>query len=180
MKRGIALVGLLLIAVLAWLGVHGRSHEAPPTGPAAADTTGAGFRAVMLYFADDSGDSLVSESREMIEQTDLHERVATLVDELARGPGGGHALAVVPAGTRALRVFLDDRGLLTLDLSGEFRSAFRGGSSAEALAVASLTRTLAANLPEMKRLMLVCEGAPIGSLGGHVPLDRPLDAADWP
>jgi len=69
---------------------------------------------------------------------------------------------------------------MKLDLSRAFRQDFRGGSSAEYLAVASLVRTLGANLPEVKRVLLVCGGAPIVSLGGHLPLDRPLDVADWP
>jgi spore germination protein GerM len=181
MKRRRAWIGLLLIAVLAWLGIRwARRADSPaPSAGAPADTATAGFRAVTLWFADDSGDSLVSESREIIEQSDLHERVATLVDELARGPSS-RGVAVVPTGTRLLHVYLNERGLLTLDLSGAFRSGFQGGSSAEALAVASLVRTIAASLPEMKQLLVVCEGAPIGSIGGHVPLDRPVDVADWP
>ena len=89
-------------------------------------------------------------------------------------------LAALPAGTAALHVFLDDRGLLTLDLSRAFQHGFRGGSGAEYLAVASLVRTLGANLPEVKRVLIVCGGRPIATLGGHIPLDQPLDVNDWP
>jgi germination protein M len=181
MLRRTLLVGGLLIAVLAWIGTrwmrHGAEFTAP--APAPADTAATGFRSATLYFADDSGDSLVSESRETIDQSDLHERVAALLDELARGPNG-RGIAVVPTGTRVLHVFLDEHGLMTLDVSGAFRTGFHGGSSAEVLAIASLARTIAANVPEVKRLLVVCEGAPIGTLGGHLPLDRPLELADWP
>ena len=69
---------------------------------------------------------------------------------------------------------------MTLDLSRAFRQGFRGGSSAEYLAIASLVRTLGANLPELKRVRIVCDGEPISSLGGHLPLDQPLDVSDWP
>jgi len=48
------------------------------------------------------------------------------------------------------------------------------------LAVGALVRTLGDNLPEVKRVMIVCEGVPLASLGGHLPLDRPLELADWP
>jgi len=41
-------------------------------------------------------------------------------------------------------------------------------------------RTLGDNVAEVKQVRIVCEGAPLASLGGHVPLDRPLDVADWP
>jgi spore germination protein GerM len=147
--------------------------------PAASDTSGAGFRAARLWFVASSGDTLMSESREVIEQTGLHERVATLLDELARGPRGA-GLTLLPAGTTLRHAYLDDRGLLTLDLSGALRARFRGGASAEELAVASLVRTLGDNLPEVKQVTIVCDGAPLASLGGHLPLDRPLDVADWP
>ncbi len=176
-----AFVGLLLIAVLAWLA-HGLSRHrpaAPPPEASAADSAGAGVKAMRLYFGSADGDSLVAESREMIEPSGLHERVAGLVAELDRGPRG-RGLAVLPAGTSVLRVFLDDRGLMTLDLSGAFRQRFRGGGSAEYLAVASLIRTMGANVPEAKKVLIICAGRPIATLGGHLPLDRPLDVSDWP
>ena len=72
-------------------------------------------------------------------------------------------------------MYRDDHGLLTVDLSGSFRQGFRGGATAEYLAIASLVRTLAANLPEVERVLVVCAGRPIATLGGHLPLDRPLD-----
>jgi spore germination protein GerM len=147
--------------------------------PAASDTSGAGFRAARIWFVASSGDTLISVSREVIEQTGLHERVATLLDELARGPSGT-GLTLLPAGTTLRHAYLDDRGLLTLDLSGALRARFRGGASAEELAVASWVRTLGDNLPEVKQVLIVCDGAPLASLGGHLPLDRPLDVAEWP
>ena len=86
--------------------------------------------------------------------------------------GRGHS-------SRALHVYLDDGGLLTLDLSRAFRQGFHGGSRAEEFAVGSLVRTIASNLPEVKQVRLVCGGAPLTTLGGHVALDRPLDPDDW-
>ena len=174
-------IGLLGIAVLAWLGWNWTRVRpgATPAAPTAADSTGAGVKAIRLYFGAANGDSLVAESREMIEPSGLHDRVASLVAELDRGPRG-RGVAVLPAGTSVLRVFLDERGLMTLDLSGAFRQRFRGGASAEYLAVASLMRTLGANVPEARRVLIICAGRPIATLGGHLPLDRPLDISDWP
>jgi spore germination protein GerM len=155
------------------------SGEITTVNPAASDTAGTGFRAARIWFVARSGDSLVSESREVIEQTGLHERVAALLDELVRGPAGP-GLTLLPAGTSLRHAYLDERGLLTLDLSAAFRTGFRGGAGAEELAVATLVRTLADNLPEVRRVLIVCDGMPLASLGGHLPLDRPLDVADWP
>jgi hypothetical protein len=174
-------IGGLLAAVLAsalWYWA-GRDRPAVSLGPAGADSASTGVRAVRLYFGAANGDSLVGEPREMLEATGLHDRVVGLVAELDRGPRR-RGVAVLPAGTSVLHVYLDDRGLMTLDLSGVFRQGFRGGSTAEYLAVASLVRTLGANLPEVKRVLIVCAGRPIATLGGHLPLDQPLDVSDWP
>src|SRR5213075_813296 len=89
-------------------------------------------------------------------------------------------VAALPAGTSVLHVYLDDHGLMTLDLSGAFRQRFRGGSSTEYLAIASLVRTLGANLPEVKRLLVVCGGRAIASLRAHVGLVRPVDSGRPP
>ena len=174
------LAGVLVVAVLAWAGWHWRRPGVLPT-PArpAADSSVAGVRSARLYFAAPSGDSLVVEPRELIEAVGLQDRVAALITELDRGPRGA-GVAALPAGTSALHVFLDDHGLLTLDLARAFQQGFRGGAGAEYLAIASLVRTLGANLPEVKRVLIVCGGEPLLTLGGHLPLDQPLDVGDWP
>jgi spore germination protein GerM len=175
----VALVVLAALAALAfaayrWIVVPRRA--APPP-VALADTVGAGLRAVQLWFAAPSGDRLLAESRELPESATLHDRVAALVAELDRGPTGA-GVAAVPPGTSLLHVYLDDEGLLTLDLSRAFQQGFRGGADAEYLAVASLVRTLAANVPGVKRVLIVCGGEPIATLGGHLPLDRPIDVTE--
>jgi hypothetical protein len=174
-------IGGLILAVLAWAAWRWTQREAPSPAPiaAAGDSVRTGVKAARLYFAAANGDSLVVEAREMIEPATVHDRVAALVAELDRGPHG-RGVAALPAGTSVLRVYLDDRGLMTLDLSRAFRQGFHGGSSAEYLAIASLVRTLGANIPELKRVRIVCDGEPIASLGGHLPLDQPLDVSDWP
>ena len=121
----------------------------------------------------------MAESREMVEPPMLRDRVAALVRELDRGPTRG-GVAVLPAGTSVRFAYLDADGLLTVDLSRSFVQEFRGGAGAEYLAVASLVRTLAVNVPGVKRLLLVCGGEPLVTLGGHVPLDRPIVASDFP
>src|SRR5206468_1632958 len=116
MKR--LLIVVLGIAVLAW--VAWRWTAAPrrteTSATAEPDSTSAGLKAAHLYFAAPSGDSLVSEPRDMVEAHDLHEQVAALVAELDRGPTAG-GVAALPAGTSVLHVYLDDRGSMTLDVS---------------------------------------------------------------
>ncbi len=175
------LIGAALFAVLAWALWHARTTQraaAPAT--ARPDTLATGLKAVRLYFAATSGDSLVGESRDLVEGGTLHERVSALISELDRGPRRGNAVAALPAGTAVLHVYMDDRGQMTLDLSRAFVQGFHGGAGAEYLAISSVVRTVAANVPEVKKLLLVCGGEPLPTLGGHLPLDRPIDVSDWP
>jgi spore germination protein GerM len=178
MKRAIALV--IALGLLAWAGWAFVIAPRRASGPVApADSSGTGYRAVRLFFASPAGDRLVSESRELPESATLHERVGAIVGELDRGPTGP-GVAALPPGTSLLHVYLDDEGLMTIDLSRAFQQGFRGGAGAEYLAISSLTRTLAANVPEVKRVLIVCGGEPLATLGGHLPLDRPLDVSEMP
>ena len=135
---------------------------------------------MQLWFASPSGDGLVSEPRDVADSgSELHERVAVLIAELERGPEKG-GVKTLPPGTALLHVYLDDRGLLTLDLSRAFQQNFRGGTADESLVIGSLVRTIAGSFPEVRQIQVVCGGNPLPSLGGHLPLDRPLDVGDWP
>jgi len=170
----------LLVAGLAWITwLATRPPQTLEGRNLKPDSMSTGFKSARLYFASSSGESLMIETREQLESQNFHDRVAALVAELEQGPEA-RGLRTLPRGTTVLHVYIDDRGLLTLDLSRPFRDGFRGGSAAEYLAIASLTRTLAANLPEVKRVMLVCGGQPIPTLGGHLPIDRPMDVTDLP
>jgi hypothetical protein len=169
---------LAVLAFAAWRWLE-RTRAPRPSMGAPADTASAGVKAVRLHFGSANGDTLVVETRELPDAPNLHERVSALVAELDRGPRGD-GVALLPAGTAVLHVYLDDAGLLTLDLSRAFVQGFRGGSRAEWLAVASLVRSLGDNLPEVKRVRIVAGGGAVATLGGHVPLDRPLDPSEWP
>lgn len=174
------LIVALGIAVLGFVAFRFFHAQAPPPVVPGVDSTSAGVHSVQLWFASPSGDGLVSEPRDVVDPgSELHERVAVLIAELERGPEKG-GVKTLPAGTALLHVYLDDRGLLTLDLSRAFQQNFHGGSAAENLVIGSLVRTLAGSFPEVRQIQIVCGGNPLPSLGGHLPLDRPLDVGDWP
>lgn len=169
--------GLILgtLALFAWWN----RGERGGSGLVAADSTGMALRSATLYFASADGDHLVEEPRELPEAPNPHVRVRMLVAALERGPAG-EGVRTLPAGTRVMHSYLDAEGVLTLDLSRAFRQGFRGGALAEELAIGSLVRTVTAGVPEARRVRIVCGGRPLPSLGGHFPLDRPLDPDDWP
>jgi spore germination protein GerM len=168
------------IVVLGWAALRFFHREAPVPVVSGIDSTSTGVHSVQLWFAAPAGDGLVSEPRDVVDPgSELHERVAVLIAELERGPEKG-GVKTLPAGTALLHVYLDDRGLLTLDLSRAFQQNFRGGTADENLVIGSLVRTLAGSFPEVRQIQVVCGGLPLSSLGGHLPLDRPLDVGDWP
>ncbi len=173
---------LLIAAVLVAVAILAqRFIVEPPSGPAPVslpDTAEVGLRPVTLLFPNGAGDRLTSEVRELPEETELHARVAVLVAALEEGPRQG-GVRPLPAGTALLHAYHDETGLLTLDLSLPFRQGFRGGARAEELALGSLVRTIAANVPEVRRIRLACGGRPLATLAGHFPLDQPLDPEDW-
>lgn len=179
MNRPLALAlaaGFLAVLVAAgWFGWRESRRQSDTAAIAAAvpDTAQAGMRATTLWFASADGDSLVAEAREMPEREGLHARVAALVAALDEGPSL-RGLPVLPAGTSVVHVYLAGDGLLTLDLSRSFQQGFRGGTRAEVFAIEAVVRTLRDNVPEARRVLFTCGGAPLATLGGHVPLDRPL------
>jgi len=178
-RRGLIALGLVLIALALFARQwFERRHEPEPL-PVAPDTAETSVRSVALWFASADGDSLVMEPRDLPEQGELHARLAALVAALEQGPRGDGA-RTLPQGTQLLHAYLDETGLLTLDLSPAFRQGFQGGARSEELVVGSLVRTVSANMPDAKRIRVVCGGAAFSSLGGHFPLDRPLDPDDWP
>jgi len=173
------ILGLLFFTVLAWLAYQwSRVSVAPAPQAISADSIAVGMKTVRLYFASPDADSLVVETRDLPQPQNPHAMAAALVAELDHGPREG-GIAALPAGTSVLNVYSDGRGLVTLDLSRAFLQGFRGGSTAEYMAVASLVRTLGANMPEVQRVQIVCGGVPLMTMGGHIPLDRPLEVAEW-
>ena len=178
-RLGLVAVGLVLIALALFARQWFDRRPATQPLPVAPDSAETSVRSVALWFASPEGDSLVMEPRDVPEQAELHARVAALVAALERGPRGD-AARTLPEGTSLLHAYVDETGLLTLDLSLAFRQGFRGGARVEELVVGSLVRTVSANVPEAKRIRIVCGGAAFSSLGGHFPLDRPLDPDDWP
>jgi hypothetical protein len=178
-RLGLVTLGLVLIVLALFARQWFDRREQPEPLPVAPDSGAVSVRSVALWFASPEGDSLVMEPRDLPEQPELHARVAALVAALERGPRGDGA-RTLPEGTSLLHAYLDETGLLTLDLSLAFRQGFRGGARVEELVVGSLVRTVAANMPEARRIRIVCGGAAFSTLGGHFPLDRPLDPDDWP
>ena len=141
----------------------------------------AGVRSATLYFAAPTGDSLVVEPREVLE---ARER-STIAwrrwwPSWTAGRAGGGVGGAAGRNRGAARVPRRPR-------PDDARSLPRASRAASAAARAPSTwrsprwcARIGANLPEVQRVLIVCGGRPLATLGGHLPLDQPPDVNDWP
>ncbi len=147
--------------------------EASPAAREASPAEAARRISVRLYFEAPDRDGLLPEEREVAFSPELAQQLRIVVEELAKGSTTG-LLATLPAGTRALDVFVHAGGVAYVNLSGEAASGLPGGSRAELLTVYSVVDTIVSNFPTTSRVQILVDDRPVDSLGGHVDLSRPL------
>lgn len=131
-------------------------------------------RPVVLYFGGPSG-LLVPETRTL----PLPESNAAAAGLIAAAVIEGSANSAVPrlfppdATVRA--AWLLPEGTAVVDLGGEtLETGWDTGSALEMNAAYSLVQSLAANLPEVKRVRILIGGEQAATLGGHLDLGRSL------
>ena len=79
----------------------------------------------------------------------------------------------LPAGTTLRKVSISASGEATANFSQEFKDNFKGGDTAEALAINAVLSTLG-QFKSVKTVQFLVEGKKIDSLGGNQSLDEPL------
>ncbi|MFQ5790357.1 MAG: GerMN domain-containing protein, partial [Acidobacteriota bacterium] len=127
---------------------------------------------VTLYMLSRSGTTLVAEEREVPFASSLQEQAKLVVRELLAGSRRGRA-SPFPKGVKLRELFITPQGLAFVDLSREVISNHPGGSSGEELTVYSLSNTLIANFPAVKKVQILVEGREVQSLAGHLDLTLP-------
>ena len=98
------------------------------------------IRAFTLYFANDSGDALVSETY-ISTEVDLFQIGSFAMQLLINGPSIDGAVALIPPETRVISVEALDINIY-VNLSGEFHSRFTGDISMARLMILSIVNTL--------------------------------------
>ncbi len=124
---------------------------------------------VALYFADQGGDYLAAETREI---TLVPALARVTIEQLISGPKDKKLTGTIPAGTKVLDLNID-QGLCRVDLSREFRDNHWGGSTGEILTVYSLVNTLT-QFSSVEKVEILVEGQKINTLAGHMDLSRPV------
>jgi spore germination protein GerM len=126
---------------------------------------------VTLYMLSESGTALAAEDREIALADNLQDQAKQVLRELLAGSRQGRSSAV-PQGVQLREVFITPQGLAFVDLSQELVSNHIGGSRAEELTVYSLSNTLIANFPAVKRVQFLVEGREVPTLAGHLDLTQ--------
>jgi Sporulation and spore germination len=130
-------------------------------------------QSVTLYFPSYAEGKLRGEARPLALAPDPPDRVRQIVLALIEGPkqGAGSALS---ASAEVRGVFLTADGTVYLDLSNAATSDFNPGIESETLAVYSVVDSLAANLPEVKKVQFLVQGQEVDTLDGHADLTEPF------
>ncbi|HSR69983.1 MAG TPA: GerMN domain-containing protein [Acidobacteriota bacterium] len=115
---------------------------------------------------------LVSIRREVARLEDPHLKARQIIGEVLRGSGQGPN--VFPAEARLRQVYLLADGTAVVDLSQETALGLPGGAVSEYGALRSLTRSLRANLEEVKRVKFLVGGQDAPTFAGHVSISRPF------
>jgi len=154
------------------------SLDGPVEPASAGDTEGQVPRGeVRIFFPSADASGLVAEGREIFVTRTPGDRIKQIVADLLSGPTGERALPAVPPGTRLRQAYVVADGVAYLDFSSEL-TTLSGGSTTEMLTVFAIVDSVIANVPEVRKVGLLVEGAPIETLNGHMDLRRPLPG-DW-
>ena len=188
-----ALVASLALGLVASLPACGRTDRTPPAqapepppnaasvpADAAADAAAApqdpaplAKAIVTLYFPSAAGDTLVVETREIVETKLPADRGAQIVAALIDGPQTDGALPALPEGTMLRRLWVENDGNAYADFSEELATGATGGSADEILTVYAIVDSLTTNVPEIRRVGILVAGRERETLG-HLDLRRPL------
>ena len=111
----------------------------------------------ILYFADSTGENLLTEERDVSAKSS--ETIASAVlRELAEGPVSKNLFGTIPSGTKVLSADVKN-GICYADFSSDLIEKHIGGSTAEILTIYSVVNTLTA-LEGIDQVQFLIEGKP--------------------
>jgi hypothetical protein len=144
--------------------------------PMAGKSTASGTRekqAVTLYFSDRNERFLVAETRYVVREKTLTEQATQIVTALLEG-SKTDLVNTFPAGVKLQKIIIDDQGTATVSFSSGLIERHPGGSASEVATAYSLTNTLAANIPAVKRVRLLVDNGAVKSIKGHIDAGQPF------
>jgi hypothetical protein len=125
---------------------------------------------VRLFWASDAQDgTLKPVSIDLPISSDPALRAKQVLNTLLAGPVDAE-LRTLPPDAVLLAFYLMPNGTGVADFSEALATSIPSGIASEQLAVDSITRTLATNVPEVVRLKILIHGQEVDTLAGHLDL----------
>jgi spore germination protein GerM len=132
-----------------------------------------GNKTLSLMFANLGYSSLRPVSQEVRRELWYRDPLKTVVRALMDGPINNETLPVIPAGTK-LRACWRAGDIAYVDFGRDFFLGLAEEAEAEVLAVYGLVNTIAENIPEIKKVQILIDGAPRITLRGLTRVYQPL------
>ena len=125
---------------------------------------------VNVYYPRSDGTGLIAVSRTVkIEKDDKY---TAALKSLLTGTKEKGQTNVIPKKAK-LRGVTVKNGVATVDFSKELQQNFSGGSTGEEMLIGSIVNTLT-DFPEVEKVRILIDGAPVETLSGHMDLSEPL------
>jgi Sporulation and spore germination len=139
--------------------------------PPAPVNSGQRVRAKMFWGSTDGEAMLVPVMVDLPLSDDPTLRAKQILNTLLAGPVDPEARTLPPdAALLAFYILPDGTGVA--DFSEALATAIPSGIQSEQLAVDSITRTLEANVPQVRRLKILIHGQEVDTLAGHLDLTQ--------
>jgi hypothetical protein len=173
-RRAIGWLGVLVIAILfiftLWLLRSRLPESFSHTGRAFTGNQMSPVGAFELYFGDPAARGLQREIRYLVLLESPERQMREVIATLMEGSWGGGLSPWAPDVT--LRdLFVTGEGIIYLDFEETLRTQALPGDYMEWLLIASLTRTLCANFPDVRGLRIMVAGKGSGPLVRTIPMD---------
>jgi hypothetical protein len=128
---------------------------------------------VTLYFSDTNERFLFPEKRYIPYDKTRDGQATELVKALVDGSKSG-LVNTFPVKTDIISVKVDSDQTARINFGQNLVANHPGGSASEMATVYSLTNTLIANIPEIKKVRILIEGKESESLKGHIDIRNPF------
>ena len=169
----LVLMFLIVAGGALWVLVGSLRRDRGSLGTATQDESLARGEELTLWFASPQEDALISEKRRVQLTATSVDRARAALQELIAGPKTA-ALRTLPAEVKVREIFIDEQGTAYADFTEALSRNHPGGPWSEMLTVRSIIQTLAANIPQVKRVQILIEGREFDTLAGHIDIRRPF------
>lgn len=165
-------LAVLLVAVVLVAGCGGDGSGEDGGDGAPGESRGATFD---LYFPGEGG-RLYVEERELEVTAEPRDRARAIVLALLEGPRNRSLFRPFPEEVGLVELYVDPRGTVYVDLGAEGQEMPpASGSMEEMTRVYSVVDSVALNVPEAQRVVILWNGVQRESFAGHLDTSVPLE-----